>query len=167
MKYIFLLFILCGLALPQSLQARDKGDGIVVAQVYSDKQALTVGDSCLVTFVLQSAYPILKAVSNDELEDQKHATFHRLPTQRRVSRTLSPRGITYTLVWARYFVAPSTDGEIEIPKCEFKVELPNPDREGKKRTVQVKIKSNKLSIRVNPKPQPTTRDLMRRGKQLM
>lgn len=167
MKYLSLFFaLLLGTTLSE-LQARDKGDEKLAITVSVDKPVLTLGDSCVVTFIIQSPYPILKVESKDEPESTKRARLQRLPTRRRVRRTFTQNGVIHSLVWARYIVSPTTDGEISIPACGFKAELLNPAGNGKRRTFKVKANSEKLKIVVKEKPQPTMRDLLRQGRRVI
>lgn len=166
MKYLLSFLILCSIFAP-SLKAQKQTGEMAVAQVFADKQAVILGDSCLLTYVVQSSFPILKVTSDDELEDQKHTSFRRLPTERQMRRTLSPHGITYTLVWSRYVMTPAREGDVKIPRCGFEVQLLNPRKNGKEKTTQVKIKSNELLLSVKPKPVPTTRELLQRGEQVL
>ena len=164
-RFLLLLsFLLAGLAFSQlGARDRDDDDKKLSVTVGVSKPALTVGDSCVVTFVVRSLYPILRVESRDELESSKRVRFRRLPVRRQVRRSLTRRGVTYALVWAHYVVVPALEGEIRIPACKFKAELLEPAADGGKRTLKAEASSERVEIAVKPKPQPTMRDLLRRG----
>lgn len=170
-----LLVLMLGLLPLAGVSATAGDEPEFFVRVHPDRQSVTMGDSCLVSYVLYSSLPFV-SVESDTKVKVKHARVRPVGIDRQAtaSRVVENGRVYYTLVWAQYVVVPGRTGEIVLPACKFKACLWAESRprslleqfwgirpEGK--VVEAKAANKKIKLEVKEKPRRTTKEMMRRG----
>lgn len=160
-----------------SMAAKDK-DKIQVdcfARVVANPNAVIIGDSLLVSYVVYASAPVGEVKGPDRVK-VKGAGVRRLPVNARTaqSRVVENGRMYYTKVWAQYVVAPEDLGTLTIPAVEAEVTFRFRKSSGdpwadffreNSEIVEVtkKVKNEPLKVEVKEKPRRTSRELMRDG----